>query len=157
MLARRTSPSGTLASRRARTAMGLSRAGPKAWTVSPNTWQRRKSSHPQSMRQEDRHVAREQELRDLSSGRNGGAVACAFAREGTKVFLAGRTRESARSGRRRRRSDRRVRRGRRFLIRSGRDTEPNEGGLYEKSNRVGVRDAGRRHGIAGQVAFPILE
>ena len=38
------SPSGTLASPRASITMGLSRAGSKPWTVSPNTWQRRK--HP---------------------------------------------------------------------------------------------------------------
>lgn len=46
--ARRRSPSGTLASPRARSAMGLSRAGSKPWTVSPNTWQRRK--HPPTAR-----------------------------------------------------------------------------------------------------------
>src|SRR5687768_18321749 len=42
------SPSGTLASPRARITMGLSRAGSKPWTVSPNTWQRRK--HPPTAR-----------------------------------------------------------------------------------------------------------
>jgi uncharacterized protein YndB with AHSA1/START domain len=36
---------GTSASRRARTTMGLTRAGAKAWTSSPNTWLKHKSPH----------------------------------------------------------------------------------------------------------------
>src|SRR5687767_13396415 len=55
MQAGRRSPSGTLASPRVRSAMGLSRAGSKPWTVSPYTWQRRK--HPPTTRHGGEHGA----------------------------------------------------------------------------------------------------
>src|SRR3712207_7425297 len=40
------------------------------------------------------------------------------------------------------------------LFRSG---TTDEGGLHEKSDRIGVRVVGRRHGVAGPVALPILQ
>lgn len=76
------------ASRRARMATWPSRAGPKPWIVSPDTWQRRESPRPRSTRREDGSVVREQERRGPSSGRVGRRRRSSSAREGAEVFLA---------------------------------------------------------------------
>src|SRR5947209_17411838 len=49
-----------------------------------------------------------------------------------------------------------VRRSRSYAP-SRRSGTTDEGGLHEKSDRIGVLVIGRRHGVAGPVALPILE